>query len=134
LSIGNKIIDLKCGTQRKPCSSYVLRFRGSREFGYNRRIQMMALCQGHDGLMSWAMVDHDLEHAIKWRLFMYLKRYLIEHEKIRGWPRQRDNSGFKLVNSQSIKIVPCCIKWSCAHEKNEIKWCSPSRLRSICSR
>jgi hypothetical protein len=41
---------------------------------------------------------------------MYLKRYLREHEKIQGSPRQRENSGFKLVNSQIIKNVPRCIK------------------------
>jgi hypothetical protein len=28
----------------------------------------MDLCQGHDGVMSWAMVDQDLEHAIKLRI------------------------------------------------------------------
>jgi hypothetical protein len=35
------------------------------EFDFKRRIQDMALSRYHDRPMSWSMVDHGLEQAIK---------------------------------------------------------------------
>ena len=86
LSIGIKIMDLKrtiwydqeeemkmnflCGTQISHALAYVLSHGGSRSWGFDfkRRIQDMALSRCHNSLMSWAMVDQDFEHAIKWRV------------------------------------------------------------------
>jgi hypothetical protein len=57
----------------------------------------MALCQGHDSLMNWAMVDQDLEHAIKWRI-----PYASQETFDRAWEdtrltRWRENSGIKYL-------------------------------------
>jgi hypothetical protein len=44
----------------------------------------MALCRGHDGIMSSNMVDQDTEHAIN-RRFSYLPQEIfIDHDKILG--------------------------------------------------
>jgi hypothetical protein len=39
--------------------AYVLISGGSVswEYGYKKKIQVVALCQGHDGIMSWAKID-----------------------------------------------------------------------------
>jgi hypothetical protein len=52
-------IEFLCRTQVIHALAYVLRkvVSRSREFVYKRRIQDMALCRGHDGLMSWDMID-----------------------------------------------------------------------------
>jgi hypothetical protein len=44
----------------------------------------MALCQGHDCLMSWSMGDQDLEHAIKWRII-----YASQDTFDRAWEDKR---------------------------------------------
>jgi hypothetical protein len=66
--------------------AYMLSHKGSWswEFDYKRRILDMALCQGHDGLVSWAMVDQDIEHSIKFRILYLPQESSIEHEKIQG--------------------------------------------------
>jgi hypothetical protein len=56
----------------------------------------MALCQGHDGLMSWAMVDQNIDCANKWIILYVPQEILIEHEKIQDWSRQRAKIGFKI--------------------------------------
>jgi hypothetical protein len=83
--------------------AYMLSHVGSRfwEFDYKRRIQDMALCGGHDALMSWAMVDQYIEHAIKWLTLYVPQDILIEHVEIQGWPGQRSNIRFEI--SQHIK-------------------------------
>ena len=81
----------------------------------------------HYGLMSWAMVDQDLEHAIKWRVLYVPQDIMVEHVKIQGWPRQRAEIGFKLVITWSIKNVPHGIMWSCGMVSlvNYALWTNP---------
>jgi hypothetical protein len=93
---------------------YVLSQGDSRfwEFDYKRRMQDTALFQGHVGLLSWAIVYQDLDHAIKWIPLYVPQDIVIEHEKILGWPRRRVKIGFKVINAQSINNVPRGVKWS----------------------
>ena len=70
-----------------------------------RRIQDMALSRHHDRLMSWAMIDQDLEHVIKWRVLYVSQDILIEHEKIQGWPRWREKIGSNI--GQHMKHKEC---------------------------
>ena len=97
LRIGIKIIDLKriiwydqeeemkmeflCGTQLSHALAYVLSNEWSRSWVVDSkwRIQDMALSRCHDCLISWAMVDKDLEHAIKWRVLYIPQDIMIEH-------------------------------------------------------
>ena len=72
-------------------------------------IQVMALSRCHDSLMSWAMVDEDLEHATKWRILYTPQDSMIEHEKIQGWPIQRVKNRFKF--GQHMKHEECAT-WS----------------------
>jgi hypothetical protein len=75
----------------------------------------MPLSQGHDGLVIWAMIDQDLEHAIKWRFVYTSQEILREYENIQGWQTQSSTSGVKLVNTQSTTNVPhvgSCELWS----------------------
>ena len=76
------------------------------ECDLNRIIRDMALRRCHDSLISWAMIDLDLEHVIKLRVLYVPQDIEMEHEKIHGWPIKRVKSDFKLVNTWSIKNVP----------------------------
>ena len=78
---------------------------------FKRRIQDMALNRRHGYLMSWDMVDKDLEHAIKWKILYVPQDIKLEHEKIHGWPIQRVKSGLKLVNTWNMKNVPHGFFW-----------------------
>ena len=72
---------------------------------FKRRIQVMALSRRHDRLMSWAMADQDLEHAIKWRVLYVPQDIVIEHVKIQDWPRWRAKIGFNI--GQHMKHKEC---------------------------
>jgi hypothetical protein len=66
----------------------------------------MALCRVH-GVMSWAMIDQDVDHAFKWRISVIPQEILLEYENIQGWPRQRSDIGFYI--GQHIKHRKCVI-------------------------
>ena len=112
--------------------AYVLSNGWSRSWvnDFKRRIHDMALSWCHDSLMSWAMFDHDLEHAIKWRVLYVSQDIVIEHEEIQGWSRQIAMSGIKLVNTQNIKVAPQWIIWSCGMVSfvNYALWTNPSYM------
>jgi hypothetical protein len=65
----------------------------------------MSLCRGHDKLMSWTIVEQDIEHAIKWRFSYVPQEILIEHANIQGWPRKRSEIG--LYIGQHMKHKEC---------------------------
>jgi hypothetical protein len=58
---------------------------------------------GHDGLMSWAMVDQDIEHTSKWRILYVPQDIMMEHEKIQGWSRWSTMLGFYIGQHRKHK-------------------------------
>jgi hypothetical protein len=71
-------------TQISHALAYALSHGGSRywKFDFKIRIEDMDVNQCHNTLMSWTMVNQDLEHVMKWRVIYLPQDIVIDHAKM----------------------------------------------------